>query len=1072
MKSLESYKESNNKKKSKNKNILEEDDDDEEDFITGRYEVKEDENKRLSIVNYLAKKKKKLPLLFYIFIFAVIVFFIFLIFFIVKSINKDKNYTYKFDKINKPNLSEFKYINLTFDNGLEVLLVQLGENDTAGGSIVFDTGFLNNQYDYGDLKIALNSISSKAEVSQMSSNLSDYLGNFEAKTEEYNSFFSFNILNDGFFNFLNEFKKLSYIDKDKDYEDIIQNETKKLNNTRPEEISNIDKKEKFLLEYLIYGCNNLLSENNDYHFQNKETEKIKGIMDKILQPNRVKIVLASHYKPSMIKKKFLHHFKTIINKESNKIYSSNEDETSYYNENNFKTKKVIFLRHRNSTQNHYLKINYFIDNVENEDYYKFLNKLGYFNFLKYILERKNENSLYHQLSGANNFTIKDLSFDYEIVLKKKIKFSIKIDLAPSSYYHLDEIISITYQYINILTKKIEEDHEFSNNIFKEIEHINKQNFTFTEDINDIIPFTKKLGIKLCNKRNENNFFKDNFIDNFNNEIAKNLFNQLTSSNSVIIISLDKEGANKVLNSVHENQLIDYNTLFSKTEIIRTFGINYAIIDLETNFEKNYINNNINLKFEKNEYISNQTRPISIDESNFQFATKIINKTNFREFRYLKDTRFRLPKVHISLNLLHPYYRPLNNSNEENIDCLHFEYILYMIHIKREINEKLADAIRAGNKIDVGNEQDYIYVDVFAFSDIAKKIVVEVNNIMNNAESFKNIHGNKKKLELYIQDVIDINRNEKNLKELYLLYYSLNKYLYKYYDFPLKDLNTTDGYENKCKCKYNSNPSDLYETIYKYIVIDGQIYGYYSKIQAQEIVEIFKEENNKEENFNTILSNAGLSNLNITAETFRNWILMQKLEDFKNQNKTLITHENLNHREKYTYRYIFWSDYSLSNRIKSSVFEHIIKPLNGFKIDNFTINFRFIHKNATYFFIDIKKDRNSYSTINDDIYEKIKNEILNKYNEFKDHYNSRFNIVGTRFYFLVKNTIDQQYIPIRNMENNARKLLRSDLYVPYNIEELNNNFKELKKIKYNDLSNIFKNMYFKYHIDVSNTKENI
>ena len=59
-----------------------------------------------------------------------------------------------------------------------------------------------------------------------------------------------------------------------------------------------------------------------------------------------------------------------------------------------------------------------------------------------------------------------------------------------------------------------------------------------------------------------------------------------------------------------------------------------------------------------------------------------------------------------------------------------------------------------------------------------------------------------------------------------------------------------------------------------------------------------------------------------------------------------------------------------------------------------------------------------------------------------------------------------------MENNARKLLRSDLYVPYNIEELNNNFKELKKIKYNDLSNIFKNMYFKYHIDVSNTKENI
>ena len=52
-----------------------------------------------------------------------------------------------------------------------------------------------------------------------------------------------------------------------------------------------------------------------------------------------------------------------------------------------------------------------------------------------------------------------------------------------------------------------------------------------------------------------------------------------------------------------------------------------------------------------------------------------------------------------------------------------------------------------------------------------------------------------------------------------------------------------------------------------------------------------------------------------------------------------------------------------------------------------------------------------------------------------------------------------------MENNAMKLLRSDLYVPFNIEELNKKAKELKEMDYQELYNHFKDICFKSYIEV-------
>ena len=1054
MKSLESFKEDPNKKKknkNKNGNILEDEDD--IDDLIDRYEV---EDKRLTQYNYLLnrKKKKKLPPLFFILIFSILVFLGFFIYFIVMSITKKENYSYKLEGIDKPDLSEFKYTTLIFDNELEVLLVQIGQNDTAGGSIIFDTGYLDAQYEYGDLQIALNSILSKTDISNITPDLDDYLGKFEINVNEYYSFFSFSILNDGFFKFLKTFQKLSY--KDNDYSDIIPHKIGEVNMPNRGEI--YTRRETIILQYMIYGCKNLFSENNDTYITSKNISKINEIIDKILKPNKIKIVLASHYKPSMMKKKFLTYFKNIINQGS-----SNEENSQYKN---FKLskKKIVLVE---QSQNHYIKIVFFIEKIDENDSQEISKKIGYFNLLKYILEQRNENSLYYHLTElnteSNNFIIKDLSYDYEIILKNKLKFSINIDLAPSNYPYLDEIIFRAYQYINILKQSIDKNVFDFNKAFKEIDKINKQNFTFTEDVNDIIPFTQRLGIKLCNKRNENNFFKENWIDN-NITMAKILFNQLTPNNSVLILGLNEEGKNKALNQKSKYQFINYTLLFeNKKSLYNSSRIKYSIIELDTNFEKNFTDI-INITFKENKYISNLTRPIKAEnKDNFKFASEIISNTSLREFRFLRDTRFRLPKVHVGLNLLHPYYRPSNNSNETkdpeySNHCLYFEYIMFLVFIQREIKIKLADAIRAGNKISVGYSQDYIFVDIFAFEDVVKNISQKVKEIIYDKDTFVAIHNNNDEiLELYFQSALSdyVNARKESIdREKFFLYYSLNENIYKYYDFP-PNLNNLVNYQNFCNY---SVPELIYNTITNYL-IDGQIYGYCTKDKAIEIANLFNESEHDEEKFKTTLQNAGLDKENLTANEFRNWIFMQNTNFYNKQIKTITTNKTLLNSK---YRYIFWSDYSNVNRVKSSVFFHII---NGLKtIDNFSLNYYFIYYNATYFFMGIRKNSSQTFPNDNSTFDHIKEMILKKYSSLKSHYNSRLDVVGSRFYHLIKNTITQQYILPRDMENNAMKLLRSDLYVPFNIEELDKKAKELKEMDYQELYNHLKDVCFKNYIE--------
>ena len=79
------------------------------------------------------KKKKKFPIIIFALIFALLILIGFILTIIIEYIKKHKNYKTENEPFIKPSISNDNYTKLKFDNGLELLLIKVDENDKAGG---------------------------------------------------------------------------------------------------------------------------------------------------------------------------------------------------------------------------------------------------------------------------------------------------------------------------------------------------------------------------------------------------------------------------------------------------------------------------------------------------------------------------------------------------------------------------------------------------------------------------------------------------------------------------------------------------------------------------------------------------------------------------------------------------------------------------------------------------------------------------------------------------------------------------------------------------------------------------
>ena len=1040
--------------------------------VSGRYEVKSANRSLCSItIEKNNKPKRKFPLLFYIFLLSFILLIIFLFVTLVVFLSKKEEYEIDNNPFEKPEISNHNYTNIKFKNDLQLILIQVDENDTAGGSIAFNTGYLNNNFKPGYLKLAFLSLIDEHEMID-TQDLTDFLGEFDYSIDEDYSTFSFKILNAGFFDYLKKFSKLTYLeDKDKRF-DKIKEKVNLLYNDLNQQKNNLKRKENHILEYLIYGYKkedgtDIFPQGNSSFFDdidnNGTIEKIKNIMKSLLKPSNIKIVLNSHFKMSLMKNKFIKYFNNIINKDFKDLDTEPGNYTTEFNAN-----KIIYMNLKNYETN-YIKIIYFIHrkkNITNDrEYQRFYLESGYFNYLKYILSETNNESLYYNLTHSENFNIKSLSTDFELVLKSKIKFSINIDLNYYSYDHLKEIIYIVYEYIDKIRGYINlldnEDKRMD-----ELDNITERNFSFTEDLHDITSLNNQRAINLFRKRHKKFFLKDIWIPRRKTVVnltrIQEYISQLIPKNSVIIIGINNNTFEKKKNLLDNS---DFSYMFNNITRNEFFDVNYSIDDLDNLGIKSQENLNYKLNYIPNVYITkydNSSKLTYNPDDKYKFIDSktqelFTNESNYlRVFYYRSDTSFKIPKVYIILKFFHPYLRA--NGSSEFRDQRFFDIMIYNAYIKREINLILADAIRAGNSITMNYNQNLFYIDIFAYEDIAYKILSKIKDIIMNIidtktgkpKFFKNFEIYR---EAALEDFLNFQTISEDLKMRFAFYEKLvdtnnpDVSIYNYYKFP------RDEYIKK-KEEDIINDMEYYASLLNSFIISGHIYGYYSEEKAKNLVYLFNEKDDN--NFINALERVNLTLLILNSKNFTNWMNKKVNITYNVTNNSY--NDKLDDKDIYVkcknnitgYRFLHWSTYNLGQMIFSNALKLVI---NNDKINNLKSNV--FSQSETY----IQFNLDSEELKDDDNFTKKINELLDGNKKiFKKEVDS----VGDRLYYLYRSLIIYQYARREDMKSSAITLSDTNIHKDVNYTELD----EYKYLEYDKFKTIFNERFSSnFHVDL-------
>ena len=955
-----------------------------------KYEVKEgrlsinDYEEESSLVHRKPKRKFNLnfPFIIYIVLFAFILFIASIIALIVILDKYKPNYRFEDDVYKKPFISEHNYSKIIFDNNLEIILTQVHYDDNAGGALCFEKGYLDLQYDPGLLKLAL--LSFRKNDRESLKEIRDYMGELLQTTEEFYSTLYFTILNSGFEKFLKNFKEYTSHDN-KDVNELInitRRSIRRFNSYSPT-YSTIEEREKYLVEYLVY---NITDENGKDIIRqgtadqvnktlNGNYEMLGGIMDNLFSTKKMKLIFFSHYKISLMRKYILRYLKELGN---HKRQEPDPDPRNISQYENIITDKIIYHKIKDS-DNNYIKINYYVTNPEVNISQLYLDS-GYFNYLKYILDETNEDSLYYKLthpSEKEELNIKSLSCDFEVVLKSRIRFSILINLNHYSYKHIKQIIEIVYDHMEKIKIHINNLNSDDPRV-KELYYINDQNFSFTEDTHTA-EFYKNKAKDLFYRDTNDSFLREVWIPPGLNETKTNInyyTDQLSMNNSVIILGLN----DKTINKYNINDT-DINLIFNNIQETNNLNITFSINELKELNINMYNNKDFHeLKYYPNEFISNFSNTFEVPKmeiKNDESYSCIGNSDNLVKFYWLTYTSFKLPKVYVIFYFFHPFHRP-NLQTEEKKDEMFFYLMLYLSHIQREIDLVLSDAKRAGNNFKIGFVENYLFLNIMAYSDIIENILnivkeriitVKSDNITNNYEIYK---------DYALENLVNFGENiGSELK------YEFYKYLTSNYsDFP-------PAYNHYAfpKEKFENYTELIDEYIYdiKVPIIHIFAMGYYNK-EALLLYNIFKNFSSYI-HFNNILKLAGYNNSIISGDQFVNKFiekpLIKDIVNIKNYSKIK---DNL----AYSFmNYVTFSDY---NRIPFEVLSRIFQDNRR---RNSNINLEVM--NQKYIYLRLSYPENNST-------EQIKNYVLDIINNenITEDMTKDIDIFGGRFYYIVKN----------------------------------------------------------------------
>ena len=920
-----------------------------------------------------------------------------------------------------PELNNRTFENYIFNNGLEVMLIQDPNFDMDGGAILIEDGYLDNPKDEGIASFASHLLTHIAfNDTHKISTLQDYFGTYQFETEEFFTNFRFDILNNGFKKFLSEFSKI-LSPENIFISDNISKIIKEEIDAEYNDSINIYSQENHLLEYLVYGFKNksgqeILPHGNmdTLNKYNKDflEQKVIEYINKLKDPTKIKIVIFSKYKFGISSKYMKKYFENLItmnppeniNKKNN-IYKNIELNTS----------QLIYIKSKFKNSN-YIRIIYFINNKNNETYSELYYKKKFFFYIKYFFDDTKKGSLYSLLTNNSKFNIKSIYTEAEIVLKSKIKFIINIEL--NCLKNINDIIFITYQYMDKIVKEaIGKNIQFDR--YKELKDLCHQDQKYKEKTFNTIELAKNNAQNIIDtKWVEKDYFfiyclPWNETENIS-EIIKNesyyYFQQLKPENSIIILSLRDKDIDKVTCNNDSKFYLNCTDLMDENNIKKSiyYDINYNTYKFNSSQLEEYleINNTANITFKENKYKSkNNESFIGLNEDEVEMEN--LTKNEFNQFYFIRNVNFNIPRVFISINLLHPYLRPKNSFLNET-KCYYFQIIEMFSAIKRKINSELADAIRAYNEITFGQDENYLYINVLCYNDVAYKIIQTIRNIIfdtnwesSDLKTNNEIYKNEAYDDFFIfgGSIQDISR--------YYFYCKLKNSLFNKYEFFPEEFEVLN-YE---KCIENLKIKNLTT-----FIVNGYIYGFYTSEEAKKISELFDSED-RSSIFNELLDI--VNNDEVNSENFTKWIreikeLNQNQEvsiNVKLYNKT----ENLN----YGIRYISFPKDLLLN---ISIFESILKNTrqeDACRVSSFE---KFSYGNIYFELIMYEKD-NKQKIPNDKFVQEQWKLMLSKTNEFNNYVDN----IGNRYYYIRRNFVLALIKQQTSLQQRATDILKGILY---------------------------------------------
>ena len=1068
--------------------IIEEENDD----LINKYEIKDISRNNSFLTEPLFRHKKNNKNIFkrlsfecLFFIFIIIVIIILLVIYIISHLNDEPNFNiYNIDWENfKLNNRDYEIYNFT--NGLEVMMIHDKEFDMDGGAIVMNKGTMDNPFEEGISTFA--TLLLDYVFSSNDQIINNYFGNYDYNINEDFTGFRFNILNNGFKKYLLKFGSILDHDFSKLFDDNIDNieeikqimENKYLNSQY-----DIDYKENHILAFLVYGLKNetneeILPEGNkeimDRYTISDLKNKLIDYLNKLIDPKNIKIVIFSKYKFIISSKYMINAFQYLINKKNN----INEEKNNEKNKNpidqlKFKKSQIIYIK-SNSYDTNFIDILYYIDNKNNETFNKLFYREDYFNYITNILSETKEGSLYSLLNQNN--TIKSITTDFFVIFKTKVQFSIKIEL--NSLQNINDIIFITYKYMHKIIKD-----GTGNNIqmdrYIELRDLFNQSTKNLEKTFDTMQLANDNGEYLFSfYRNKPKYYfytywcpweekmtYDENVNKIKNE-TNFYYGQLKPENSVIVIALRDDDINYI--TCNEESPFRLNcSYFQNKDNIKTSNY-YDITYINTTFNSSDfedfldINNTANITYVPNNFISiNKDIPNINDKKKDDF---LIKQNFLNTFYFTKNLNIRIPKVHISINLLHPYLRPLLDDKNKN-NCYYFQILEIFSAIKRKLNEVLADAIRAKNIIEFGYNENYLYINILCYEDVAEKIITIVKNITfdTNWNLTDFIDNNEIYKYETFEDFLNFDYDIAEDVGKYYFYDKVKNGLFNKYEF------NKDKFENIYKeyCLYS-----IKENINKLnkFIVNCSIYGYFNDSMPEKIFNIFERKNIEEEikNIRSLLIEV---NNSTHLENFSYWNNeIKQLDEFDKNNSIEIDSNILYELEENTnITYISLTDDSNINDgdiyMKISLLDFMFNNIYNYiseyiiHIDMFT--YKYIYFQMMYY-------NNDYTIEN--IFNKMLDEAQKAYSQWVDN-------IGDRFYYLQKNlglalfksqsSLKQKALDDLNFRIYNYSTLHLDQIVKeYNNKKKNYDFESIRQF----LKNINKNKRFNIYISENKTNEN-